>query len=88
MRRTLFAGLLVVGAIAGAAADSARAQEPGYPWCAMGPERHSFRNCGYPTFEACLATVRGVGGHCQPNPAYRGARDSERWRGRDDRRRW
>ncbi len=88
MVRAFFAVLLIGASIGAAAPDSAYAQEPGYPWCAMGPERHSFRNCGYPTFEACLASVRGVGGNCQPNPAYRGPPDSERWRSRDDRRRY
>jgi Protein of unknown function (DUF3551) len=42
-----------------------------YPWCAsysgrgMGAE-----NCGFVNFNQCLATVRGVGGFCKPNPWY------------------
>ena len=26
------------------------------------------RNCGFATFEECLATVRGIGGNCGPSP--------------------
>jgi Protein of unknown function (DUF3551) len=27
-------------------------------------------NCGFATFQQCLATVSGVGGSCGPNPQY------------------
>ncbi|WP_296526026.1 DUF3551 domain-containing protein [Rhodoplanes sp.] len=39
-----------------------------YPWCAnlnIGFEQTS---CAYSTLQQCLATVRGVGGSCGPNP--------------------
>jgi hypothetical protein len=26
------------------------------------------RNCGFATFEQCLADVRGIGGNCGPSP--------------------
>jgi hypothetical protein len=29
-------------------------------------------NCGFSTFEQCLATVSGVGGSCGANPQYQG----------------
>jgi hypothetical protein len=38
-------------------------------WCAyynMGPM--GGRNCGFKTFEQCLANVRGIGGNCSPSP--------------------
>jgi uncharacterized protein DUF3551 len=35
-------------------------------WCAT--YRLGSINCGYSSSEQCLATVRGVGGFCQPNP--------------------
>ena len=40
-----------------------------YPWCAQysGPMG---QNCGFNTYEQCLATVRGAGGMCSPNPSY------------------
>ena len=40
-----------------------------YPWCAAYNSRT--KNCGFMTFEQCLATIRGIGGFCQPNPFYR-----------------
>jgi hypothetical protein len=52
-------------------------------WCAFYDA--STYNCGFPTFEQCLATVRGAGGWCRPNffegngakrPAGRRAPDS------------
>jgi hypothetical protein len=48
-----------------------RAEAQNYPWCAEyagtpdGPV-----NCGFVTFEQCLATVRGVGGFCVRNNTY------------------
>ena len=35
-------------------------------WCAS--YRRGVSNCGYATQEQCLATVRGLGGFCRPNP--------------------
>lgn len=41
-----------------------------YPWCSVGSGSHH-RNCGFASLEQCLQTVRGVGGVCNKNPAYR-----------------
>ena len=35
------------------------------PWCAFYDP--STYNCGFQSFEQCLATVRGAGGWCRPN---------------------
>ena len=35
------------------------------PWCAF--YSASTYNCGFHTYEQCLATVRGVGGWCRQN---------------------
>ena len=35
------------------------------PWCAFYDP--STYNCGFHSFEQCLATVRGAGGWCRPN---------------------
>jgi hypothetical protein len=38
------------------------------PWCAyMGASFGSF-DCSYYTFAQCMATARGLGGYCTPNP--------------------
>ena len=48
----------------------APAQAREYPWCA----RYDWttRNCGFVSFQQCLATIHGIGGRCEPNPFYRG----------------
>lgn len=39
-----------------------------YPWCAnySGRGMGGAQNCGFVSFNQCLATVRGVGGTCGP----------------------
>jgi hypothetical protein len=56
------------GLVAGAASGQAQSYYD-YPWCAA----YSYRtkNCGFMTFQQCLATISGVGGTCEPNPFYR-----------------
>jgi Protein of unknown function (DUF3551) len=48
----------------------ARAVE--YPWCLYygGSGLGGGTNCGFTTFEQCLATLRGNGGICSQNPFY------------------
>jgi hypothetical protein len=47
-----------------------------YPWCAnYGP---STRNCGFVSFEQCLATISGRGGYCAQNPLYQGPQPRSR----------
>jgi hypothetical protein len=57
------AAMLVAGVLGG---GSAQAQE--YPWCA----RYDWttRNCGFVSFQQCLATISGIGGRCEENPRY------------------
>lgn len=44
-----------------------------YPWCAVYSESTvGATNCGFATLAQCRATISGVGGVCQPNPAYVG----------------
>ena len=38
------------------------------PWCANLGGRDGGYDCGYYTFEQCMATARGLGGSCAPNP--------------------
>ena len=46
---------------------SAQGRRPA-PWCAyLGGHGGGF-DCGYYTFEQCMATARGLGGSCSPNP--------------------
>jgi hypothetical protein len=44
-----------------------------YPWCAQyGGVRGGGRNCGFWTYEQCMATIWGLGGYCETNAMYRG----------------
>jgi hypothetical protein len=41
------------------------------PWCAFyNGHFGGASNCGFHTYEQCLATISGVGGWCQPNTMY------------------
>ena len=61
-----------LGAVVGASAlDAATTASAGYrtaPWCAALGGRDGGWDCGYYSFEQCMATARGLGGFCQPNP--------------------
>lgn len=66
MRYIPTAGVIV----AGLSFLSGTAQAREYPWCAR--YDWSTYNCGFVSFEQCLATVRGIGGICERNPRYAG----------------
>ena len=66
MKLSLLALVLAAG-IAGLAAPAA-AQN--YPWCAVLNTGDASYNCGFVSFEQCLATVRGIGGTCMVNTTY------------------
>jgi hypothetical protein len=64
MKALLFAlGISIV-----AAGIGARAEAENYPWCA--DYSGGGTNCGFVTFEQCLATVSGIGGFCNRNTQY------------------
>lgn len=60
-----FAVMLVLAPLA--LASPASAQRQTSPWCAQFSDGNG-SDCSYPTFEACQATISGVGGTCNPNP--------------------
>ena len=45
-----------------------QAQAREYPWCA----RYDWTttNCGFVSFQQCLATISGIGGRCEQNPRF------------------
>jgi hypothetical protein len=49
------------------------AEAQNYPWCAYysGGRGGGGTNCGFTTFEQCMATVSGIGGFCNQNTQYR-----------------
>lgn len=68
MKALLFAAALI--AAAGALTSVAQAQN--YPWCAVygGGRGGGGQNCGFTTFEQCMATLSGMGGFCNRNTQY------------------
>ncbi|MGZ3307973.1 MAG: DUF3551 domain-containing protein [Xanthobacteraceae bacterium] len=54
------------GLASGTAAKADWAQAA--PWCANMGGRDGGWDCGYYTFDQCMATARGLGGSCAPNP--------------------
>jgi hypothetical protein len=77
--KKLVGGATLLFLVGGTGSDAQAA-----PWCAFYDA--STYNCGFHSFEQCLATVRGAGGWCRPNffegssgakrPASRRAPDS------------
>lgn len=68
--------IIALAALASAAALLAfatPAEARTYPWCAyMGSTLSGDlgTNCGFVSYEQCMATVTGIGGYCAPNPMY------------------
>ena len=62
------AGLAIVLAVPLALWASAAGAAPEYPWCA----RYDWTtvNCGFVSYQQCLATISGIGGRCEQNPRY------------------
>jgi hypothetical protein len=48
------------------------AQAQNYPWCAVysGRALGGATNCGFTTFQQCMATVQGIGGFCEVKTQY------------------
>jgi Protein of unknown function (DUF3551) len=62
--------LIIVGVFAAIVCIEKPAEAQNYPWCAYENLRGGATNCGFSTFQQCLATVSGIGGSCGPNPQY------------------
>ena len=65
--------LLAIASLAAAMALCTPAEAQNYPWCAYysgGEGGGGGTNCGFTTFEQCLATVSGIGGFCDRNTQY------------------
>ena len=64
-----FAGVTLV--VLTGAGTTAAAQN--YPWCVVSSAYEGGQNCGFPTFDQCMATRLGIGGFCVQNTQYRPA---------------
>ena len=65
--------LFVLGLLGAAIAivPSAQAQS-NYPWCSHFSDGAGV-NCGFSSYQQCMATAAGSGGTCQENDWYKGA---------------
>jgi hypothetical protein len=73
MRRSIFIlAVFVAGVFVAVGGAERPAAAQNYPWCAYYNVWQGATNCGFSTFQQCLATVRGVGGSCGLNPQYQG----------------
>lgn len=71
-----FAAAVLLGAVMGSATT---AQAQNGPWCAhydFGSDESV--NCGFVSFQQCLADVHGLGGFCVQNSTY-GLAPRDRW---------
>jgi hypothetical protein len=66
--RLFFLSLAVLTAAMAAGSGTAAAQN--YPWCAYYAGDFGGTNCGFSTYEQCLATISGIGGSCERNTQY------------------
>ncbi len=66
MRNIAISALFAILLATPLASTPAAARE--YPWCA----RYDWTttNCGFVSFQQCLATISGIGGRCEQNPRY------------------
>jgi len=64
--------LLFLGIMVCIVGIGTRAEAQNYPWCAIysGGAVGGGRNCGFISFEQCMATARGLGSFCNVNPQY------------------
>jgi Protein of unknown function (DUF3551) len=79
-RTTLLATLLLMPVLAPSPARAYAMPYDPYPWCANYGSGSPFggTNCGFLTLEQCRATIRGIGGFCEPNQFYNPHRSPSR----------
>ena len=67
--------IIVLATTAAPALMPSPAHADQYRWCAVygGHDGDGGTNCGFVTYEQCMATVSGTGGYCAPNPFYTGS---------------
>jgi uncharacterized protein DUF3551 len=65
------AGFAATGLTPTGFATPAHAQN--YPWCLQSAAYEGGENCGFTSFDQCMATRLGIGGFCQQNDWYKGA---------------
>jgi hypothetical protein len=70
LRSALLATFCVFAMAGSAVAQGYQRPYDPYPWCAVYGGNFGGSNCGFLTWQQCMATVSGIGGFCQPNQFY------------------
>jgi hypothetical protein len=65
--------LFVLGISVALLSIGTRAEAQNYPWCSIYTDGLGGENCGFTTFQQCLANVSGIGGFCERNTQYQSA---------------
>ena len=63
--------MIVLGSVTVAAIDADRSVARAAAWCLVSSGGGG-RDCGFYTFEQCLASRAGGSSHCEQNPNFRG----------------
>jgi hypothetical protein len=66
--------LLILGVFAAILCIEKRANAQNGAWWVYYDFKGGATNCGFATFQQCLATVSGIGGSCGSNPQYQPSR--------------
>jgi hypothetical protein len=61
---------LVAITVLAAAGFAVPAQAQNYPWCLQSSAYEGGENCGFSTYDQCMASRLGIGGFCQANTQY------------------
>jgi hypothetical protein len=67
-RRAMKAFFFVPAIFVGITGIGTHADAENYPWCAY--YRGGGTNCGFATFDQCMANVSGIHGYCARNTQY------------------
>ena len=62
--------LFMLGVSVGIVGVAKRAEAQNYPWCAQYSGGGGATNCGFTSFQQCMADVSGIGGFCTQNNTY------------------
>ena len=73
MRQIAIFAAFVLSALAAKVLPSSAQSPYDYPWCSRQLGFGGPTSCYFASYQQCLTTVRGIGGYCYQNPAYRGA---------------
>jgi hypothetical protein len=71
---------LACATVVWSAVDTTPVMAQNYAWCAIysGRSMGGSKSCSFNSFEQCQAQVSGIGGFCQPNYYYSGAKQPRR----------